>query len=167
MRKVLSGQTISTVDYSTGEVMTEVTSNIVRFPAEPPYVKMYIQDLCAIVGVGDSDQALLRHLLARLDYEGFVALTSRSRESIAYSLGIGTKTLRNRLNRLVNSSLIKPVARNEYKVNPNYFARGDWKRICEQREAYKLTVSYSEKGRTITTESLGDSEKQMDLENFQ
>lgn len=153
MRKVVRERTDSVTDFTTGEIKTHSTSTVVQFPSEPPYIKMYIQDICALVGVQPSDQALLRHLLVRLDYEGYVALTARSRESISSSLGINPKTLRNRLNKLVNADLIKPISRNEYKVNPSYFARGDWKTICEQRKEYTLTVKYSEKkGREIITE---------------
>lgn len=144
----------------TGEVLTEVETKVVQFPQEPPYVKMYIEDLCMLVGVADADQALLRHLLVRLDYEGFVAITPRIRESIAKSLNITPKTIRNRLNNLVKADLIKPIARNDYRVNPRYFARGKWKEVCEQRIAYSMKITYTEKGRSITTES--KNEEQVD-----
>jgi len=139
----------TTTDLRTGEVVKDSTTQVIQFPQEPPYIKMYIKDLCAVKGVSDSDQSLLRHLLVRLDYEGFVALTSRSRASISKSLDIKPKTLRNRLNRLVKANLIKNVSVNEYQVNPNYFARGNWKSICEQRKEYELKVTYSDKGRTV------------------
>ena len=163
MKKIVSQQVVQHTDFETGEVHSETKSSVVRFPTEPPYVKLYIEDLCSLIGVQESDQALLRHLLARLDYEGYVALTSRSRESISRALGITSKTLRNRLNRLVKADLIKPVARNEYQINPNYFARGDWKRVCEQREAYRMVVTYTESGRKVTTETAGDTHLQAEL----
>ncbi|QGP61547.1 hypothetical protein PsalMR5_04324 (plasmid) [Piscirickettsia salmonis] len=40
---------------------------------------------------------------------------------------------------------------NEYIANPFYFARGDWKKIVEQREAFQMKITYTEQGRTITT----------------
>lgn len=158
-------QTSNTVtNFETGEVTSVSQTNVIQFPQEPPFIKMYIQDLCNIVGVGDSDQALLRHLLVRLDYEGFVVLTARSRTSIASALGIGLQTLKNRLTRLTAADLIKSVSRNEYRVNPNFFARGDWKRICEQRESYRMTITYSAEGREVTTSAVGgDHHAQTDM----
>jgi hypothetical protein len=163
-KKIVQSEITSHVDRDTGEVVTETNTKVVRFPQEPPFVKMYIQDLCAIVGVADADQALLRHLLLHLNYEGFVFLSSRLREKIAKSLRISQKTLRNRMTRLVTANLIKPVCRSEYRVNPEYFARGDWKSICEQRISYSMTISYSEKGREIKTSKVeGDTHLQEEL----
>ena len=133
-------------NFETGEVTEEFVTRHFKAQIEPPYIKMYIADLCAIKGVADADQALLRHLLAKLDYEGYVTLSPRSREAISNDLGISTKTFRNRLTRLTKSGLIKSTSMNEYVVNPNYFARGQWKDVCEQRKKFDLIVSYSDEG---------------------
>jgi len=151
MKGIIKNETTRVVDFKTGEVVEDVQTNVVSFPKEPPYVKMYVADLCSLFGVADSDQALLRHLLVRLDYEGFVIVTTRVRASISRALSISPKTLQNRLSRLVQADLIWLVCRNEYKVNPHYFARGDWKSVYEQRKAYKMEITYGEHGRTVTT----------------
>ena len=57
-KKIVQSEITSHVDRDTGEVVTETNTKVVRFPQEPPFVKMYIQDLCAIVGVADADQSL-------------------------------------------------------------------------------------------------------------
>ena len=150
-KRIMNSVEKTIVDMDSGEIVQTSKIDVYRLPTEPPYVKMYIEDLCALKGVSDADQALLRRLLIKLDYEGYVALTPRSRDSIAASLDITRKTLRNRLSKLVNSGLLKPTSLNEYMVNPNYFAKGCWKSICEQRKAFELTVKYSEEGREIKT----------------
>lgn len=162
MKTVIQGNFERHVNFETGEVRSEVSTSVIRFPQEPPFVKMYVQDLCAVLGVSDADQALLRHLLARLDYDGFVVVTTRIRETIAASLGITQKTLRNRLNSLVNSNMIKPISRNDYRVNPDFFARGEWKKICEQKLSYNMNINYSEAGRVITS-SVKKEEEQLDI----
>lgn len=163
MKTVVRGNFERHVDFESGEVKTEVEISELRFPQEPPFVKMYVQDLCCVLGVSNADQSLLRHLLARLDYEGFVVVTTRIRESIAQALNINQKTLRNRLNSLVKANLIKPVSRNDYRVNPDFFARGDWKKICEQKLSYSMNITYNSKGRTISTEARGAEEEQLDI----
>ena len=131
-------------NFETGEVTEEFVTHHFKAKVEPPYIKMYIADLCAIKGVADADQALLRKLLVKLDYEGYVTLSPRSRDAISKDLGISTKTFRNRLTRLTKSGLIKSTSMNEYMVNPNYFARGQWKDVCEQRKKFELIVTYSD-----------------------
>lgn len=156
MAKLVKEERVISSDTNTGEVLSDKTSTtVIEFPKEPSYVKLYIEDLCLLKGLNNPDQALLRLLLIRLDYDGYVTLSSRSREAIANTLGVTTKTLRNRLNRLVKSTLIKPTAQNEYMVNPNYFAKGSWKSVCDQRKKFQLVLSYSDKGREerFTTES--------------
>ena len=149
--KLAYQKTKSEINNETGEVNKETETNVIRLPQEPPFVKMYINDLCSIKGVSNADQDLLRHLLARLDYEGYITLNTRIRDRLCELLDIKPKTLRNRLTVLVKSELIAPVCRNEYRVNPDYFAKGDWKSICEQKQSYKMLVTYTNKGRDIKT----------------
>ena len=149
--KVILSEVKKVVDFQTGEIVEEESTNVIKLPKEPPFAKMYLNDLCAMAGVSNPDQALLRHLLAKLDYDGYVAITPRVRQSIMYSLDIASKTLQNRLSRLVKADLISNSCKGEYKVNPHYFAKGDWKAICELREAYKLEVIYDKDVRTVTT----------------
>lgn len=156
-KKIIRQEVKSVTDLKTGEVVQEVRNNVFHIPAEPPYVKMYLDDICGLINVPDSHKALLLTLLRRLDYEGFITLSPRSRKEIAKGLGIADQTFRNRLNELCKCGLIRRESTNEYLVNPKYFARGEWKKICTQREAFKLTITYSEKGgRSIETEKVAE-----------
>ena len=145
--KIVQKNINTVTNFATGEVVNEEVSTVVRFPTEPAYVKMYVSDVCGLVGIANSDQAVLRHLLLRLDYEGYVVLTSRIRGTICKHLEITTKTLSNRLSSLVKIGMIAPVAKNEFIINPNYFARGEWKKICENRENFSLLLSYKASGK--------------------
>ena len=145
--KIVQKNINTVTDFATGEVIKEEVSTVVRFPTEPAYVKMYIEDICGLVGIVNADQAVLRHLLLRLDYEGYVVLTSRIMATICKHLEITTKTLSNRLSSLVKIGMIAPIAKNEFVINPNYFARGEWKKICEKRENFSLLLSYNASGK--------------------
>ena len=163
MKKVIESRVETTTNLETGESSQVSETNVIRFPTEPPFVKMYIEDLCSINGLSDADQALLRFLLIRLDYDGYVTLSPRIRESITKQLGIKKQTFKNRLHKLVQSDIIKPASRNEYLVNPKYFARGEWKKICQQRQNYQLIITYSENGRSIETKGIETTEEQKDM----
>lgn len=152
MKKLIKSTTTQVVDFRTGEAIESTTSQVYQIPSEPPYVKLYLDDLCELVKVGDPVKALLLRLLHRLDFEGFIILSPRSRKQIAESIGISDQTFRNRLSELCKTDLIRRVSLNEFQVNPLYFARGDWRKICMNRQAFQLRITYSPKsGRKIET----------------
>lgn len=150
-KKIVQQTTSQVVDLRSGEIVETSATNVFRLPSEPPYVKMYLDDLCGLIKVPDGHKALLLSLLRRLDYEGFIVLSPRSRKEIAKSMNIADQTFRNRLNELCKTEIIRRVSTNEYLVNPTYFARGEWRKICAQREAFELRITYSESGRQIET----------------
>ncbi|HGO6848060.1 TPA: hypothetical protein ACK80Q_003101, partial [Legionella pneumophila] len=50
------------IDFSTGEITTEESKNVIRLPKEPPYVKMYIDDLAKILELTSGCRSLLYFL---------------------------------------------------------------------------------------------------------
>lgn len=158
-KKLVFESQTNVVDIGTGEIVETSTTNIFRLPSEPPFVKMYLDDLCVIVNAPDSLKTLLLHMLRRLDYDGYITLSPRSRKDIGKSLGIADQTFRNRLNDLCKKDLIRRVSTNEYQVNPNYFAKGEWKSVCEQRKAFQMRITYGPQGRAIATETVPEQEE--------
>lgn len=140
------------VNHDTGEITSTTTTNVVKLPKEPPYVKMYIDDLCGLINIGKAPQDVLWYLLKKLDYEGYITISTRFRKVICDGLGIKEQTLRNRLVALTKTGVITNTGTNEYQANPDYFARGEWAQIIEQRREFKITISYSEAGRKIKAE---------------
>jgi hypothetical protein len=151
-KRLLNSTTQRIIDHTTGEITTETTSNVIRLPQEPPYVKMYLDDLCQLMDVPAADRKMLELLLQKLDYQGFITLSPRFRKETATKLGIKDQSFRNILHRLCKSSIIRLHSTNEYEVNPKFFARGEWRHICERRESFEMKVRYSDKGREIITE---------------
>ncbi|WP_227645485.1 hypothetical protein [Klebsiella pneumoniae] len=80
-----------------------------------------------------------------------IALSTRYRKEICKLLGIKDGTLRNRLYSLSKMGIIASCGGNEYQANPNLFARGEWKKIIEQRREFEMRIKYSPNGETIIT----------------
>jgi len=139
------------VNKETGEVSTREETNVVKIPAEPPYVKLYLEDLSYITGIGSSLGKTLHVLLRKLDYEGCITLSPRFRKICCAELGVKNCTFRNRLVLLCRHEMLIHQGVNEYLVNPDYFARGEWRTIIKQRENFKMVVTYSPSGKRITT----------------
>ena len=154
-KKVIQETRSQVINMQTGEVVNETSSNVYHIPSEPPYVKMYLDDLCVFINVPDAHKTMLLSMLRRLDYEGYIVLSPRARKDIAKSLGIADQTFRNRLNELCKKDLLRRISANEYMVNPTYFAKGEWRQICAQRSAFQMRVTYSEEhGRVIETSKI-------------
>jgi len=130
-----------------------VRSHIVksRLPSEPPFVKLYIEDLSRLLDITDAPKRLLLLLVERLDFDGFISLTPAARKRMCERLGIRPQTFANYMQQLLKSDILRSAGRGEYCVNPNYFARGDWGQIAQLREAYaaglELRIAYTPDGR--------------------
>ncbi|ATW30950.1 hypothetical protein BJP41_10830 (plasmid) [Candidatus Williamhamiltonella defendens] len=140
-----------TLDFSTGEIISESKTTLSRYSVEPPYVKMYIDDICSLVSIPESLKNVLFLILRKLDYDGYITLSTRYRKLMREQLDIKDGTLRNRLALLVKKEFVFSEGGNEYSVNPKFFARGEWKAIIEKRASFELKIRYSEEGREITT----------------
>ena len=147
-----------------GTVKEEESLRIARLPQEPPFIKMYVEDLTAILKLPAGTKDLLYCLLMKMDYENVITLTSRSKKEIASKVGLKIQTFDNYLKKLVESGIFVRFARGEYKVNPKFFARGEWNKVIRQRnEWWRLTITYKENGeREITGKSIpaADNEKE-------
>lgn len=149
---VVRMERITEVDHKTGEITKENIVQSVVFGSEPPYIKMYLDDLSDILNIPNAQRTVLDLMLPKLDYDGYITLSTRYRKEMASKLNITDQSLRNSIAKLVKAGIIQNTGRGEYMVNPFLFARGEWKNIVEQRQEFTLKITYSESGRTITTE---------------
>ncbi|WGO82177.1 replication/maintenance protein RepL [Arsenophonus apicola] len=152
-RVITSTKTVHT-NFETGEVKATEDVSVLRFPKEPAYVKMYIDDLSKIVGISAGSQNVLYELVTKIDYDGIVTITKGTRERIAIRTGLKETTVRNKISDLVSSGIIKKSGYCEYEMNPHLFAKGDWNDIYKRRCGFKLEINYSKDGyRTLKGKS--------------
>ena len=145
-RKKIRYQETNQVVDENGTVKQEQQQKIIQFPNEPPFIKLSIEVLTAILKLPNGTKDLLYSLLMKMDYENIVTLTSRSKKEIAERVGIKIQTFDNYLRKLVDAEVFKRIGRGEYKVNPNLFARGDWGNISRQRDEWMLKITYTSNG---------------------
>lgn len=148
-KRVLTATRTMRMDHSSGEITASEDVNVVWIPREPPYVKMYIEDLSRIVGLSSGAQSVLYELASKIDYDGIVTITKGTRNRIAEKTGLKEPTVRNRISDLVSAGVMRKAGYCEYEMNPNLFAKGDWQDIYKRRQAFKLEVTYSEDGDRI------------------
>ncbi|MGD1524656.1 hypothetical protein [Vibrio owensii] len=148
-RKVYESRT--TVINDSGEILESRETNVTRFPKEPPFVKLYVDDICCLLDIQKSLSDTLLILLRKVDYDGYITMSGRYRKEVCAQLQIKEKTLRNRLVELCKTGVLKHTDSNEYLTNPHIFARGEWAEIYrrQQEEDFTLTIKYTKEGKKV------------------
>ena len=156
-KKVIQVSEKVDTDYATGEITSSEKITVFRLPKEPAYVKLYLNDLALIIKLKNGPKRLLHDLLMRMDYEGYISLNPVIRERIRQNLNIAEQTLRNYLQDLKKSGFLLPIGTNCFKMNPNYFAKGDWHNVFRLRKEYagmELKIRYNADGSREITSSI-------------
>ncbi len=145
------------VNHETGEVTYSKTTSVSRLPAEPAYVKLYIETIGSIENLSGPQRVLLHELALRVGYDGMIVVSPLSRKRIIAKLGISEKTYRNHMAALVKSGIIIRHSVSDFEANPNYFARGSWREILDRREDFELRVRFSPDGtRRVDSNRISD-----------
>lgn len=137
------------IDFTTGEIKKEENTNVVKIPREPPYVKMYIDDIAKILELTSGCRSLLYCLIKKMDYEGVITLTKSSRDRIADQIGVKETAIRNQITQLCKKGILRRLGTGEFEANPNLFARGDWSDIHKRRKNFKFIINYENETRSL------------------
>jgi predicted HTH transcriptional regulator len=149
LERVVYNETKKEIDFTTGEIKTEEFTNVVKIPKEPPYVKMYIDDLAKILELTSGCRSLLYFLIKKMDYEGIITLTKSSRDRLAEQVGVKETAIRNQITQLCQKGILRRIGTGEFEANPNLFARGDWSDIHKRRKSFKFTITYENEARIL------------------
>lgn len=139
-----------------GEVIVQKRQEVSNFEAEPPYVKLYLQDIGRLNGLSSSEQRLLNELVFNMGYNNVVPGYKPIKEIIAAKIGMAYNTLDKCIKELHKKGILIRKARGFYIMDPNLFGRGTWKDI----QKIRMVVEYHPDGtKTINT----DVSKQLGL----
>ncbi|GGX51462.1 replication/maintenance protein RepL [Saccharospirillum salsuginis] len=149
-KKVVRSIEKQTINEETGEVKQSSRENIVHFPSEPPYVKLYLEDIEYLYQLSKNSHRVLFELIKRMDYEGLVVLNSSIKKVISSRVGYRTvASLDNYISKeLIKKGIFKRVDTGVYQPNPNLFGRGEWKDIKKKRDGW-IKIDYKDGERVI------------------
>ena len=158
--KVLTMETKEVLDRQTGETISQETNKVVRIDSEPPFVKLYMEDIACLNGLPKSSSMLLFSLVRRMDWDGDITLVANIKKQIAKEVGITEKTIRNYLLKFAEQNIIKRVAQGQYRFNPKIFAKGDWSAIRTRRaEFMQLHITYTQDGKRVINNKIFTKDK--------
>jgi hypothetical protein len=132
-----------------GVVTSSSQTSISKFEKEPPYVKLYLQDLARLNGLNTTEQKLVNELVYNMGYNNIVPAYKPVKEMIAIKLGVAYCTIDEAIKSLHKKGILIRRARGMYVMDPNIFGRGSWKDVKNIR----LTIDYLPDGtKQINTE---------------
>ena len=151
----------SVTDLNTGEVhTTEITRSTFK-DVEPPYIKVYLDDITNLYNLPNNSSDLLLELLRLMSYDGQIILNSAIKKIMQKRVGYkNLGSVDNYISSLCKKEIFKCVDRGIYEPNPFIFGRGDWKSISKLRDAW-LHISYNEKGEKEIISSFSEAEKKV------
>jgi len=153
MPKVIRSTEAHKVDHSTGEVVSSQTEATLQWGSEPPYIKIYLQDILFLSDLPTRHEKILYALLQRANYAGSdkameLIVNASLKRKIASELDIKVGTISNALTDLVRGEILIRADRGYFELNPYLFGKGNWKDI----ERLRVEVDYDRiKGRTFKT----------------
>ena len=126
----------------TGEITKTVTQEVSMFEKEPPYVKLYLQDIGRLNGLNNSEQKLVNELVFNMGFNNIVPSYKPVKEMIADKLGMKYNTLDKSIKELHRKGILIRKARGLYIMDPNIFGRGSWRDV----KRIRMVIDYNEDG---------------------
>lgn len=137
-----------------GNMVSKRANKTLSWGSEPPFVKLYLQDVLYLSDVPKSHESIIFELIKRATYAGdkygmTVTLSAGMKQIIAEELKIANvRSINNALSDLVKGKILFRIATGVYQFNSYFFGKGDWQDIARLR----LEINYDEiKGRTFKT----------------
>ena len=117
---------------------------------EPPYYKVYLQDLSNVLGLAPAEHMVWEVLCSNMSFNNIVVLIKPIKDMLVETTGKKYETIRAAIKSLVAKGLLMRQARAVYMVNPKYAARGKWQDI----KALRMTIDYNAQGRNIDVKKI-------------
>jgi hypothetical protein len=132
---------VTKANYETGEILTESRTEVGMFEKEPPFVKMYIEDIGKLNNLPNYVSNILYELLSNMGYNNVVPMYMPIKMMICEKIGISVNSLNKAIDELYKKGILLRKARGFYMMDPHIFGRGSWKDVKDIR----MTITYDEK----------------------
>lgn len=137
--KVSTSQTVEVVDVETGEVSQTVVTKTFSAEKEPPYIKMYVEDVAKLRDVPSGMSPILLELISQMGYNNIIPAYKPIKLITCRKLGISLDYLNKAIQEFYQKGLFIRVARGVYMADPELFARGKWEDI----KTLRLMIDYN------------------------
>lgn len=155
-KKVSQSKITETIDLETGEVRKVVSTNTFGIDKEPPYIKMYIDDIARLNQLPPGMSKILMELVRTMGYNNVIPAYKPIKKMMCRTLDIKMDYLNKAISAFHKKGILIRIDRGIYIADPELFARGKWEDIKNLR----LVIEYSNDG---TKKVKGDLPEQVQL----
>lgn len=142
-KKVSQSTVKEIVDSETGEVIEVISTNTFGVDKEPPYIKMYIDDIARLKELPPGMNKILMELIKGMGYNNVIPAYKPIKMMICRNLGIKIDYLNKAISTFYKKGLLIRLDRGIYLADPELFARGKWEDIKNLR----LVINYTADGK--------------------
>lgn len=130
-----------------GDVISSTSTSIRSMPSEPPFIKIYLDDICKINNLAKKASTLL---YALFQYTGYntnqILLPAGLKHELMQEMGYKSmQSLNNEISKLIKAEMLIKKSTGVFVLNPEFFGRGEWQSI----KALRMTIVYNAKGQKI------------------
>jgi hypothetical protein len=137
--KVSTSTVVEIVDHETGEITNTSVTKTFGMEKEPPYIKMYIEDVAKLRDVPHGMSPILLELISQMGYNNIIPAYKPIKLITCRKLNISLDYLNKAIQEFYNKGLFIRVARGVYMADPELFARGKWEDI----KTLRLMIDYN------------------------
>jgi hypothetical protein len=148
LKKVTYEEETIEIDNETGEVVKVRNTKTAIVSTEPDFLKLYLSDIKRIFSLEKNVSLVLYSIILRMGYDNKFVSVKDTKELIAKDTGLKVETIDVAISKLKKESILIPISKSVYLVDPNLFARGKWNKLKDLR----LCINYNLDGtRTINS----------------
>lgn len=156
-KKVTHSLSREVLDSETGEILHSERTITSILPKEPPYVKIYLEDIARLTGLPPTASKVLNVLIRNMSYNNMIPMLKPFKEVICSAIDIKMNTLEKVIGQLEEAGIIHRFARGLYFLDPNLFAKGTWENIQKLR----LVIEYDQNGKRVLSSNAPEQMKQL------
>lgn len=148
-RKITKSESITRTD-SDGVVTNSMLHNTYAVSKEPPYIKVYIDDISRLVDLPKGMNRILFQLLKYIGYNNILVAYKPIKMMVAINLGISLAYVDKCILAFVKKGLLVRFQRGMYIADPCLFGRGSWGEI----EELIMIIRYNKDGTKVLSSSM-------------
>ena len=119
--------------------MTQAYDDNGMLSTEPQFVKVYVEQLCAVKGLSSTQYKIVLFMLSKMDSSNEIIYRTRHRDWFCKENKMSVGTFNNNIKPLINSGIIKRIGNSEFLFNPRYAAKANWATVKKIRWEIEFT----------------------------
>ena len=130
--------------------VVKMKSKVLLIESEPPYVKLYLDDIVMLHDLPKSCSDVLFALIKNaMTYSNTLIINNYIKDEVVKMLDYRSRqSVSNAITKFIKKDILRRVSSGVYVLNPHLFAKGQWKDIQRMRSEWlNIYISYDKRGR--------------------